>query len=95
MSALWGKMAAEILKEDWGAALDDLTKLKEAIDSNTFTPLLRQLQQRTWLLHWSLFIFFNDENGRTAIIDLFFQDRFDSSVCFFLLGASGCPLAVF
>jgi hypothetical protein len=26
-----------------------------------------------WLMHWSLFVFFNHENGRNSIIDLFFQ----------------------
>jgi hypothetical protein len=27
-------------------------------------------------MHWSLFIFFNHENGRNGIIDLFFSERF-------------------
>ena len=62
--------------QNWEAALDDLTKLKDIIDSNTFAPLLTQLQQRSWLMHWSLFVFFNHENGRNAIIDLFFQERY-------------------
>jgi hypothetical protein len=57
------------------AALDDLNKLKEMVDSNTFAPVLQQLQQRTWLMHWSFFIFFNHENGRNLIVDFFFQER--------------------
>ena len=61
--------------QDWETALEDMGRLKEVIDAkNIFTPL-NQLQQRMWLLHWSLFVFFNHENGRNAIIDLFFQDR--------------------
>jgi translation initiation factor 3 subunit E len=32
-SALWGKFAAEILKQNWNSALEDLKKLKEAIDT--------------------------------------------------------------
>lgn len=76
LSALWGKLAAEILLQDWETAMDSLTKLKSVIDDNNFAPLLVQLQQRTWLMHWSLFVFFNHENGRNAIIDLFFQERF-------------------
>lgn len=75
LSALWGKLAAEILLQDWETAMDSLTKLKSVIDDNNFAPLLVQLQQRTWLMHWSLFVFFNHENGRNAIIDLFFQER--------------------
>ncbi len=50
-------------------------KLKELIDSNTFMPVLQQLQQRTWLMHWGLYVFFNHENGRNLIIDNLFQDR--------------------
>lgn len=72
---MWGKLAAEILMQQWETALDDLTKLKEIIDANTFAPILQQLQQRVWLMHWALFVFFEHENGRNAIIDLFFQDR--------------------
>lgn len=68
LSALWGKLAAEILLQDWDTAMDSLTKLKSVIDDNN-------LQQRTWLMHWALFVFFNHENGRNAIIDLFFQER--------------------
>lgn len=76
LSALWGKLAAEVLLQDWETAMDSLTKLKSVIDDNNFAPLLVQLQQRTWLMHWSLFVFFNHENGRNAIIDLFFQERY-------------------
>uniref|UniRef100_A0A1A8BU36 Eukaryotic translation initiation factor 3 subunit E n=1 Tax=Nothobranchius kadleci TaxID=1051664 RepID=A0A1A8BU36_NOTKA len=32
---------------------------------------LQSLQQRTWLIHWSLFVFFNHPKGRDNIIDLF------------------------
>merc|ERR1719183_258903 len=79
-SALWGKFAADILMQDWDTALEDMARLREVIDSKTiFTPL-NQLQQRMWLLHWSLFVFFNHENGRNAIIDLFFQDRYMNAI---------------
>lgn len=44
-----------------------------------FTPL-NQLQQRMWLMHWSLFVFFNHENGRNSIIDLFFQERYMNAI---------------
>jgi len=68
-------LASEILMERWEVATDDLQKLREIIDSNTFAPILEQLQQRSWLMHWSLYISFNHDNGRNQIIDLFFQDR--------------------
>lgn len=105
--ALWGMLASEILNRNWDAALEELNRLKEIIDSKVFlshllivfsllrlhlymvcfisyleflwqnfSSPLNQLQDRIWLMHWSLFIFFHHENGRNGIIDLFFQDRF-------------------
>jgi len=56
---------------EWDKALEDLNKLKDLIETRHNSPLV-QLQQRTWLIHWSLFIFFNNPNGRNGIIDLFF-----------------------
>ena len=61
--------------------MKDLVRLKEFIDadSNNPTAALRQLQQRTWLIHWSLFVFFrfpneNPETGLDALIELFLFD---------------------
>jgi translation initiation factor 3 subunit E len=79
-SALWGKFAAEILMQNWEDALKDMTYLKDSIDAKNFTSPLKQLQQRTWLIHWSLFVFFNHPNGRNAIIDLFFQERYLNAI---------------
>ena len=55
-SALWGKLACEILTTNWDAAHDDLAALRDAIDSRASTPPAMQLQQRCWLMHWSLFL---------------------------------------
>jgi len=79
-SALWGKFAAEILMQNWETALEDMNKLKEIIDAKSFVSPLKQLQQRTWLIHWSLFVFFNHPNGRNGIVDLFFQDRYLNAI---------------
>uniref|UniRef100_A0A8B9K946 Eukaryotic translation initiation factor 3 subunit E n=1 Tax=Astyanax mexicanus TaxID=7994 RepID=A0A8B9K946_ASTMX len=64
LNSLWGKLASEILMQNWEAAMEDLTRLRETIDNNS-------LQQRTWLIHWSLFVFFNHPKGRDNIIELF------------------------
>ncbi|XP_020589723.1 eukaryotic translation initiation factor 3 subunit E [Phalaenopsis equestris] len=80
LSALWGKLAAEILMQNWTVALEELNRLREIIDSKNFASPLYQLQNRIWLMHWSLFIFFNHENGRNGIIDLFFQDRYLNAI---------------
>lgn len=71
LNALWGKLASEILMQNWDPALEDLNRLKEIIEANTFTSALLILQQRTWLIHWSLFVFFNHPKGRDLIIDMF------------------------
>ncbi|CAN6213541.1 unnamed protein product [Urochloa humidicola] len=79
--ALWGMLASEILNRNWDAALEELNRLKDVIDSKMdFSSPINQLQNRIWLMHWSLFIFFNHENGRNGIIDLFFQDRYLNAI---------------
>ncbi|KAG5252766.1 hypothetical protein OIU85_000338 [Salix viminalis] len=80
LSALWGKMAAEILMQNWDIALEELNRLKDIIDSKNFSSPLNQVQSRIWLMHWSLFIFFNNDNGRTQIIDLFNQDKYLNAI---------------
>ncbi|KAK6941779.1 Proteasome component (PCI) domain [Dillenia turbinata] len=80
LSALWGKLAAEILMQNWDIALEELNRLKEIIDSKSFSSPMNQMQNRIWLMHWSLFIFFNHDNGRTQIIDLFSQDKYLNAI---------------
>ncbi|XP_051152681.1 eukaryotic translation initiation factor 3 subunit E-like [Andrographis paniculata] len=80
LSALWGKLAAEILMQNWDVALEELNRLKEIIDSKNFSSPMNQVQSRIWLMHWSLFIFFNHDNGRTQIIDLFNQDKYLNAI---------------
>lgn len=81
--ALWGKFACNILVGDWEAAVEDIQSLKDAIDSNgrivTLNPL-QQLQHRTWLIHWSLFVFFNHADGRDGITDLFFHEKYLNAI---------------
>lgn len=37
LSSLWGKLASEILMQNWEAAMEDLTRLRETIDNNVRT----------------------------------------------------------
>ncbi|KAI9355574.1 eIF3 subunit 6 N terminal domain-containing protein [Pilaira anomala] len=80
LSATWGKMAAEILTGNWDAALEEMQKLREAIDQKSNSTPLQQLQQRTWLLHWSLFIFFNHPKGRDGIVDMFLTPQYINTI---------------
>ena len=40
LSALWGKLAAEILMQNWDIALEELNRLKEIIDSKACSNAL-------------------------------------------------------
>ena len=80
LSVLWGKLAADILMVDYDAATEDITRLREAIDNAPFLTPLMQLQQRTWLMHWSLHVYWNHENGKNALVDLFLQQPFTSAI---------------
>ncbi|XP_054288816.1 eukaryotic translation initiation factor 3 subunit E-like [Macrosteles quadrilineatus] len=71
LNVLWGKLASEILLQQWDSALEELNRLRDFIDCNSFGSTLQVLTQRTWLIHWSLFVFFNHSKGRDLIIDMF------------------------
>eukprot|EP00727_Mastigamoeba_balamuthi_P012578 m51a1_g7943 putative eukaryotic translation initiation factor 3 subunit e (532) ;mRNA; f:115370-117477 len=78
VTAMWGELASSILCQNQDNALELLTKLRDSIDASKLTPV-QQLEQRTWLLHWSIFVYFKHPNGRNAIFDLF-QDRYMNAV---------------
>merc|ERR1719210_2096251 len=75
LNGMWGKLASEILMQNWDTALEDLNRLKQFIDESTFGSSLQSLQQKTWLIHWSLFVFFNHPKGRDHIIELFLYSK--------------------
>merc|ERR1719391_711726 len=75
LNGMWGKLASEILMQNWDTALDDFNRLRQFIDESVFGSNLQTLQQRTWLIHWSLFVFFNHPKGRDLIIDLFLYQK--------------------
>merc|ERR1719230_2043437 len=75
LNGIWGKLASEILMQNWDTALEDLKRLQQFIDESTFGSSLQTLQQRTWLIHWSLFVFFNHAKGRDLIIELFLYQK--------------------
>lgn len=79
-AATWGKLASDILTTNWESALEEVTKLKESIDTRLFSNPLAQLQHRTWLLHWSLFPLFNHEPAREALTDLFFSPAYINTI---------------
>ena len=79
-AATWGKLASDILTTNWESAMEEVTKLKESIDTRLFNNPLAQLQHRTWLIHWSLFPFFNYEPARETLTELFFSPAFINTI---------------
>lgn len=79
--ALWGKFSSLILlppegyATKWDLAVAAFEELKHAIDARGDSDK-QQLQQRTWLLHWSLFVFWNHPKGRDLIIDAFLSEKY-------------------
>ena len=85
LQVLWGKLSCEILVEDWEEASIALIAVKTAIESlatsHKLTPL-EALHQRTWLLHWSLFVFWNDASGKglESMVELFTSEKYLQAV---------------
>jgi translation initiation factor 3 subunit E len=77
-SSLWGKLACEILLQLWDDAFKDLGFLREIIETKNFPPL-KLLQQRTWFIHWSLFVYFNHQN-RATLVDLLMNERYLNTI---------------
>ena len=79
-SALWGKFSADILLQNWAAALDDMNRLRDALETNASSSAYVKMKQRAWLLHYALYVFFNHPNGRNSIVDVMFQERYMQAV---------------
>jgi eukaryotic translation initiation factor 3 subunit E len=99
-SVLWGKLACDTLTGDWDRAMDDVRVLREYIDAQRATTSVVSaseerrishediLQKRVWLLHWSLFVFFNHPNGRFKLVEMFLSPTYLSTIqmsCWWLL----------
>ncbi|KAF3386354.1 Eukaryotic translation initiation factor 3 subunit E [Penicillium rolfsii] len=79
-SATWGKLAAEILTTNWEGAMEEVQKVKDSIETRLFNNPLAQLTNRSWLIHWSLFPFFNHDSARDVLIDLFFSPAYINTI---------------
>jgi translation initiation factor 3 subunit E len=88
-SAHWGKLASDILTGKWEVALEELNTLRDVIDSRSPSTLLTtsaepaaltQLHSRTWLVHWSLFVYFNHEQGRTLLLETFLSPTYLNTI---------------
>jgi len=82
LQVLWGKLACEILVEDYKAASTAVDATRTAVEllvTNKELSPLRALEQRTWLLHWSLFVYWQ-VGGLEHLVDLCFSDRYRQAI---------------
>ena len=84
-AATWGKLVSDILTEQWEDVIEEITKVRENIDTRLFANPLAQLEHRTWLIHWALYPFFNHEPARDILTELFFSPTYINTI------QSGCP----
>uniref|UniRef100_A0A8R1I2Q2 Eukaryotic translation initiation factor 3 subunit E n=2 Tax=Caenorhabditis japonica TaxID=281687 RepID=A0A8R1I2Q2_CAEJA len=75
LNALYGKLASEILLQEWEHARDDLLKLRAYIDANPFDTEWELITQRAWIMHWALFVYYNYPKGRDEIIEMFLNQQ--------------------
>lgn len=78
VSAHWGKLASNILSGEWEAAASEVKDLRDIIDGSP--QPLAQLQARAWLLHWSLFVYFNLPDGSQALLDMFLSPAYLNTI---------------
>ena len=93
-SAHWGKLASDILTGKWDVALEELNTLRETLDTRAgAAPLsgtaahthahaepLATLHSRAWLVHWSLFVYFNHPAGRTLLLETFLAPAYLNTI---------------
>ncbi|VVT58616.1 uncharacterized protein SAPINGB_P006298 [Magnusiomyces paraingens] len=79
-SAHWGKFASDLLAGETEAALEDQQSLRDIVDQRSFADPLTQLHNRTWIIHWSLFLLQNPNFNKEGLVDLFFSASYISTI---------------
>jgi translation initiation factor 3 subunit E len=85
LKVLWGRLACEILVEGWEAASVALDAVKSALEimvAKNHMTALEALSERTWLLHWSLFVYWNNsaKGGLEQLVELFHNERYKQAI---------------
>ena len=75
LSSSFGLLSAQILIRDTSAALKTIQHIREAIDESESSSPVFKLQNRTWLIHWAMHVFFQLEDPATHIVDFFFSTQ--------------------
>lgn len=89
LSARWGLLNACILqaqwadpKEDdmWNPALNAFQDLETLLDTRRYQDQLTLLTQRSWLMHWGLFVFYNMGDGHNILINFFVKEHWLNAI---------------
>jgi len=85
LQVLWGRLACEILVEQWEAAsvaLDAVKAALESLVSSKRISAIEALSERMWLLHWSLFVYWNNsaKGGLEQLVELFHTERYKQAI---------------
>jgi len=84
LQVLWGMLACQILVEDWKAASVAMEAVQTALEllvQNKDLLPLQALEERAWLLHWSLFVYWNEpKTGLEQLVDLFFSEKYRQAI---------------
>lgn len=80
-SNLWGQLACSILLKHRNDAMNLVNQLKEVIDKTEYPSAFEQLEQKKWLLHWSIFVLFSAEAVLSdQTVELFSQSEYVNAV---------------
>lgn len=86
--ALWGKVAAQLLlavdrvlpEHALPEIFEDLSTLREAIGRRLHVPRLQQLVQRSWLIFWALFAYFQSADSTAGLVKFLLQEKLLNAV---------------
>jgi hypothetical protein len=82
LRGVWGVLACEVMEGRWESAADHVSDLSAGIEKVALNRNWQlALQQRSWLLHWALFVFFNKEGGLDWLLDFMLRDRLVCLAC--------------
>lgn len=87
-SAIWGKFACDLLTLNLTPAVDGQQALRDIVDQRGFANPITQLHNRTWIIHWSLFLLRNSSFNKEGLVDLFFSPSYISTI------QASCPWVI-
>ncbi|RDB30479.1 Eukaryotic translation initiation factor 3 subunit E [Hypsizygus marmoreus] len=83
----WAKLAIDVLTWSRDIVLEELNNLRDAIDTCSIVflltssePALVQFHSPAWLIHWSLFVYFDRQQGRLLLLETFLSPTYLNTI---------------